>query len=92
MKHVFKISAAALFVMSSLSAPVSAASINEMMESSKAQMSCSASCNSDYAQCSLAATDLSLTSSAGDILPRTKNNLMAGRECNAAALQCYSAC
>lgn len=92
MKHALKISAIALLVMSSISAPVNAASMNGMIESSKAKMSCSASCNNDYAQCSLAATDLRLTSSAGDIIPRTKANLMAGRECNATAMQCLSSC
>ena len=92
MKTTFKIAAATLLLASSFEGTANAGSLSEMMEASKAKMACSASCNSEYAQCVAAATDLSLTSSASDILPRTKSNLMAGGECNAAALQCNTSC
>lgn len=92
MKNTIKISAIAFFTIATLSTSAMSASMTDMMETSKARLSCKSSCNSDYAACVGSATDLSLTSSAGDIIPRTKSNLMAGKECNGAVLQCYSDC
>lgn len=88
----FTIAFLTLAAVASFSTIAASGSMSEMIETSKAKISCNANCNTSYGECIGSATDLSLTSSAADILPRTKSNLMAGNECNTTVIQCYSAC